>query len=357
MDKKTSSLPASAGDNIAAEAASWIAQLDSGKMTDADRMALREWAARSPRARAELKALGDMWHDIDEVLENALPLHHKPRLSGVFVAGLRTRPAPFYAAIAMCAIGVLALFSRVDVLQRPAPPSVAFEATYTVEAGKSDIVDLPDGTVVHLNTDTLLEVAMDAERRSLRLLKGEAHFDVATDVKRPFVVRAGGSSVRALGTSFTVRLTPKDTTVFVVEGVVELSAVPTTSAGAVTDVAIPASQSVLRAGQFGLHRRDHKSSELIVQKLSEEDMSTRLAWRDGLLVFKGEPLEWVVEEITRYTGAKVVISDPELRDVRVGGVFPADQPGALLRALDTTFNIRVEHVDEHTIYLHSKDAP
>ena len=55
-------------DTIIAEAASWVAQIDGAKITDADRLALREWAARSPRHLVELKQLGDMWCDIDELL-------------------------------------------------------------------------------------------------------------------------------------------------------------------------------------------------------------------------------------------------------------------------------------------------
>lgn len=355
MDSKTTPLPPSAGDTIASEAASWIAQLDSGKMTDADRMALREWAARSPRARAELKALGDMWHDIDRLLGDALPSDRTVQLGSVVAAGLRTRPAPFYAALAACvAVSLAVLFGLNTLPETAMPQSVAFEATYTVDAGDSDIIDLPDGSVVHMNTDTLLEVAIDSQSRSLRLLRGEAHFDVASDASRPFVVRAGGSTVRALGTSFTVRLNAKDTSVFVVEGVVELSGAPTLSGDAPATSPVPAGQAVLRAGQCGMYRHDQDTPELIVQKLSAEQLRSRLAWRDGLLVFEGEPLQRVADEISRYTSAKVIIADPQLRDVVVGGVFPSDQPEALLRALDTTFDIRVERVDDGTIYLHSK---
>ena len=75
----------------------------------------------------------------------------------------------------------------------------------TVEVGhgqKSDI-SLPDGTIVHLNTDSKLRYGshFNGKQRQVELT-GEAYFDVAKDAQSPFIVKAGDIQVRALGTSF-----------------------------------------------------------------------------------------------------------------------------------------------------------
>ena len=72
-----------------------------------------------------------------------------------------------------------------------------------------------------------------------------------------------------------------------------------------------------------------------------DDLNQRMAWRQGLLVFTGEPLEQVVEEISRYTQVKIEIPDEEVRAIKVGGQFEVGDTQMMLSALETTFSLRV----------------
>ncbi len=359
MTDRSTIIPGPDNDTITAEAASWIAQIDSETMTDADRLVLREWAARSPRHLSELRRLGDMWCDIDAVLEGALPdAGRDGSVLGVLAAGARVRPVPVYGALAAGIALIIATVAAVPMLNLPEvnePYIVAFQ----VDEGQNDAFDLRDGSSVHLNTDSLIEVEFDEQARKVRLIRGEVHFDIARDADRPFLVYAGGSVVRAVGTAFSVRVGEKDTSVIVTEGVVAFSALTDlVEASAVeTNAVLDANDTVLRAGQSAQLRQEAGAPELTVKSISADVISNRLAWREGLLVFDGEPLTYVIDEISRYTPMRVVISDPEIRDLPIGGVFNAGEVTALLGALEASFGIEVDRVDENLIYLSRKPAP
>ena len=80
-------------------------------------------------------------------------------------------------------------------------------------------------------------------------------------------------------------------------------------------------------------------------------MSQMLSWQHGMLVFDGDPLEDVIQEICRYTKTRIIIKDPGLRNIRVGGYFKTGETEALLSVLQDNFAIHVEHVKDNLIYL------
>src|SRR5690606_23127337 len=96
---------------------------------------------------------------------------------------------------------------------------------HTTEVGEHRTFSLPDGSTITLNTNSELKVTYDKDFRNIRLLRGEAHFEVARDLDRPFLVYAGNGLVRAVGTAFTVFIhDPKEVEVTVTHGVIEVSA-------------------------------------------------------------------------------------------------------------------------------------
>lgn len=83
-----------------------------------------------------------------------------------------------------------------------------------------------------------------------------------------------------------------------------------------------------------------KSIEL-VQEMDEEEVYQRLSWRDGLLIFSGDPLEDVIREISRYSPVTIQILDPKLKTIRIGGQFRVGDVEAMLASLETNFKIRI----------------
>lgn len=205
---------------------------------------------------------------------------------------------------------------------------------YRTGVGEKRVVRLADGSVIRLNTDSVVEVALTPGRRSLRLLRGEASFDVAPDKARPFVVSADGASVRAVGTAFTVRLRSDLTEVTVTHGVV-----------AVRDCATAERRVV--AGNAAAVRQ----GAIAVTALARGDIDRRLAWQHGRLSFDGDTLAQAVEEFNRYRATPIVIGDPMLAGVRIGGTFRADRSDDFARALEQSFGIRAVPVADGSLLL------
>lgn len=194
---------------------------------------------------------------------------------------------------------------------------------YHTEIGEKQVVQLADGSVVRLNTGSSIEVALGKKARSIRLLRGEASFDVAHDTARPFIVDADGAKVRAVGTAFSVRLRPDLTEVTVTQGVV-----------LVRDAQAPGRR--VTAGNAAAVRQ----GAIAVTPLGGRDIARRLAWQQGRLSFDGDTLAQAVEEFNRYRTSPIVIGDPALSGLRIGGTFRSDRSDDFARALEQSFGIR-----------------
>jgi transmembrane sensor len=195
---------------------------------------------------------------------------------------------------------------------------------------------------------------LNAQSRDIRLVKGEALFEVARDPDRPFRVYAGNGLVRAIGTTFTVYLKDSDNvSVTVAEGEVELAtvSVPDVKQRAGDTADVPAAPlAKIKAGQIATFSLDIES----IQTLEHAELSRRLSWRDGMLRFDGEPLSEAVQEVSRYTTQKIVILDPALRDLRIGGYFRVGETEAMFEALESSFGVRVERINESLVHLSAR---
>lgn len=194
---------------------------------------------------------------------------------------------------------------------------------YETDVGERRVVTLADGSLMRLNTDTAVTVDLAPGQRSIRLLRGEASFDVAHDKARPFVVAADDARVRAVGTAFTVRLRRDLTEVTVSEGIVGVR-----DGGK--------GERHVAAGNAAAVRR----GTIAVTALAHTDIQRRLAWQDGRLSFDGDTLEQAVDEFNRYRTVPIVIGDPALAGVRIGGTFRSDRSADFARALEQSFGIR-----------------
>jgi transmembrane sensor len=200
--------------------------------------------------------------------------------------------------------------------------------------------------------------------RTVYLIKGEASFDVTKDSRRHFVVHAGSGLAEALGTSFNVRLTQDVVDVTVTKGRVwvltnaahaappdpdqnQTNPTPTQIARGTTD------HVVLAAGQSA---KFDNVIESVVDKIPAETLVRKLAWHDGAIVFSGETLRDALVEISRYTAKPLVIVDPSIASLRIGGRYKTDDMGALLAALSSNFGIKAVEDSQGRILLFAQQG-
>jgi transmembrane sensor len=206
---------------------------------------------------------------------------------------------------------------------------------YETVVGGSQRIGLADGSSVLLNTDSRLRVQLSAARRDVELIRGEALFTVAHDKLPPFYVSAAGTLVRAVGTEFSVRIRDDRTVeVLVAEGRVAVG-VPDHNLKFAPPVLVASTAGVAAAGESAIVVGDTVS----VRRPPATYVARKLAWTGGRIAFEGEPLTDAVREFNRYNRRRLVIVDPAIRQVQVGGIFEATDPESFLVALEKSFGV------------------
>jgi transmembrane sensor len=317
--------------------------MDSTAVAAADRQAFEAWLHQDPRHRRAAAELSTVWSALDGLAEAKrdekiatftntakLPLLHHPQRWWFAAA----------AMLAALAVGAIWL-QRGSELQ-----------TLATAVGQQRNVALADGSIVTLNTNTIVETDFRRHTREIYLRKGEAHFQVAHDRSRPFLVHAGDAVVRAVGTAFEVRvLTDQHVDVVVNEGRVEVQATAPMPASAnpstQTRTAAATTVRALNAGE----RLSTASHDYAVTPITAQQLSIELAWREGAIVFDGEPLSEAIAEIERYTDARIVVSDPAIAGLRVGGRFRTGNVQEFFDALQTALPVTIRRTNAGLIFI------
>jgi transmembrane sensor len=206
--------------------------------------------------------------------------------------------------------------------------------TYRTSIGGFQRVVLGDQSAIELNTDTEVRVALTPQLRKVELVRGEASFEVAHDTSRPFIVSAGNTAVRAVGTKFDVHRLENFVEVTVNEGRV---AIGEPSLLEMKVDVFPISIPQLSAGQTA----NASGSGVKLKNLSKSDLARKLAWQNQMLVFDGDSLADVVAQFNRYNERQLVIADPRLAALQIGGYFRPTNLDAFINVLQSDFGIRV----------------
>ncbi|MBB4633883.1 FecR family protein [Sphingosinicella soli] len=313
-----------------AEAAEWVARLEGGEMTPADHTAFARWRTESEHNRDAFERYAGLWDGLDALadLNDYAAASARPPLRRRVAAVL-----PALAAMLVVAVAIGTFVNR-DIFGWG---SSAFVADYQTKIGGNEIVVLPDGSKLTINTDSQIATEFTDTERRVKLLRGEAFFEVARDTSRPFTVYAGNGMVRAVGTAFSVRLKDNKLDVMVSEGRVALAA----SRPARIDGAPDRAVMELTAGQNAVFSDEHVE---VLAHVTPAEIDRKLSWREGLLAFAGEPLSDVVVEVGRYSDVDIEIRSDELRNIPIAGYFKAGEVDAFVDALHIMTGIEVTEV-------------
>ena len=340
-------------ESIDAEAVEWLIRLDGDEPLSEDELnRFSKWAHASHLHKKRIQQLAAEWDKLNVLTELAVPLA-QPRRGRRWLSGPSWSSMRRGMVTAAVIVGVV-----VGALYWYAPePIVDTNGFYATAIGDRTSATLVDGSVVLLNTNTQIRVAYDQNFRDIHLLQGEAHFSVAENDEKPFRVFAGMGRIEAVGTAFAVYLRGDLVDVTVTRGRVNLASTYRTPDTA-PDLAaqdIPVSTlGELVAGQAATITRmdEEPNSGGVLNDLrvvEAREMSKLLSWRDGVLIFSGEPLEEVVEQISRYTPVTIEFSDPDVRSIRIGGRFPVGETDIMLNALEEDFGLRVIRASNNQI--------
>lgn len=276
-------------DKIQAEAAQWVARLNSGEVTDAQRRQFSRWIRQSDRRRqAFFELRGIMSNVCDAVEQSSLPV-------GKQSSGLGR------LALAACLLLATATaFVRYDL-------HYYWLADHVSAVGQQKKLTLVDDSTLYLNTASAVKIDFDQALRRIELLQGEAEFVVAHDTSRPFTVVAGSDSVTALGTDFSVRRQDGELTVTVFENAVQVQRL----------------EKPISVIEQGWQLRLVKHS--LQPEIRSKDIEESRTWRGGKLVFTARPLREVITEINRYCHGNIFLLAQDAAERPVSGVFAIPQ--------------------------------
>lgn len=326
----------------------WFSQCQQG-LSPEEEEAFQDWLAADPRHAALFNEFDGTWNLLGKMAAST------PLIAPAATPRSRWRslvaPAAMVAAVAAVVIAYVGWW-------RPAH----YTGETSTPIGAIQRMQLPDGSVAFLNTNSVVSVAFSPERRHVTLVRGEVHFVVAKNPARPFVVEAGGVTVRAVGTAFDVHLQPRGVEVLVTEGRVRVDDA-TSGASLIAQSAArePGQHSnlgapVLTAGQRLSIPRGASSvaaigptSSVPAAAVSNEEMARTLAWQQNRLEFESAPLADIVAQFNRYNQHQLIVADPALAQQHFGGAFKPQDHAGLVRMLRQNFGVVAEETEHATV--------
>lgn len=312
----------SPSDLAGSEAADWCARLNSRTVSTSELEEFYRWR-REPanaaayaetelawRAARALGADGDIADALGEVLT-------RPVAPGGWWRGWRFQLSAACAALlAVIAIGWGV--TRPQILE--------------TAIGEQRLTQLADGSRVRLDTHSRVEVRLHRSARDISLTAGQAFFEVAKDSSRPFLVTANGSTVRAVGTRFGVRMDGDTVAVVLADGSVRV-------AGAYAGSAMlrPGEAVTLVGGKIGTPR--------------PADVEALTSWTTGRLIFRDTPLVAAVAEMNRYGRTPIVLETSRADALRLNGVFDSGNTEAFVAAVSAVSGLRVDRTPDGHVRL------
>jgi len=321
-------------------ASAWFARQRCGNLSESDQRAWALWLAADPSHQRA-------YEDVSRTWTQFAILRADPGIMALRKQALQRRRWTMPGIAASLAASVM-LFFVCRPLWPPAShlysqasarianvdnwESLAREE-YRTNIGEQRTVRLVDGSAMTLDTQSVARVALSRDFRLVRLVRGQAFFSVAKDRSRPFIVLAGHERVMAVGTAFDVRLEGDELSVTLREGRVRIEAP--------RQQALPADPPGQVLAADLVPGTKLQTSQRAGWQLAKADVTRELSWLHRQIVVDSERLEVVVAEMNRYSSIKIVLGDPALASVRVGGVFAVDNPDKLTGALARYGLVRV----------------
>lgn len=224
-------------------------------------------------------------------------------------------------------------------------------STYATQIGENRSITLGDGSTIDLNARSKVRIEFSRHLRNVELLEGQALFEVAHDVRRPFIVRSGPVMVRAVGTQFDVNRGRNGTTVTVIEGRVEVVKEGSTEPEQPTrdhDQAEQAPSSEVTGHKPTLVSAGEQVTVTarVLTAPKRADVAAATAWAQHRLFFDGTRLDEVVDDFNRYNTRPLIIEDGRLNDFHVSGVYTSTDPASLIRFLREQPGIAVTETDD-----------
>lgn len=342
--------------DVVRAAAEWRARHDAGLMAGEETRFV-QWLEADERHAEIFAQMDETWHILDRASEVAPEALGAPRsMAAVPVVAVRSKRNPRFAASFAKAFAVAAAFAIMGAIgwwRAGSTSTLEFADTATVGPGLVKRLNLPDGSILRLNSGSTIKVQFTQGERRVALERGEASFAVAKNPQRPFIVTTAGVDVRAVGTIFNVVLRADSVEVLVTEGKVRVDhaarggSLLTARAVSTAEGQPPALSAGEKVVIPVLDRTPAAGVAPVAVPAAE--IARVLAWQERRLEFDSAPLSEIAAKFNRYNQHKLVVADAALGMQRFGGSFRADDPDTFVHLIETRSGVVIEQKPNETI--------
>lgn len=305
-------------DELDTIAAQWIVRREKGGWSTADQSEFDAWLAEAPGNRIAYLRLSDVWNRAGRLKALDQPVR---RRFFAFRRGETFKPLARVAALFILAAAIgaggYAWLSR------------STDTRYATGIGEREIISLADGSRIELNTQTVLRLSHEANRRIVKLESGQAYFDIKHDPAHPFIVLTGQHRVTDIGTKFEVRTDASKVRVTLFEGSAQFES---------DDASVTRQNAILVPGDVAVATA---ASMRIVRKPTQK-LLAELGWRHGVIVFDHTTLADAAAEFNRYNHKKLIVTDPKVAKLTIGGTFQTTNTQQLTQLARDIFGLTIE---------------
>ncbi|HFF2826631.1 TPA: FecR domain-containing protein [Stenotrophomonas maltophilia] len=300
----------------ARQALRWVIRCSAGPLPDRQQRTLQRWLQSDPRHALAWRRQQAFWQGLDGAGPDVLAA-----LPGLTADREGLRPLAPRRRLPW----LLASAAAVVLMVAAAPHALLLARSDLRSSDAPRVVQLEDGSTAVLDSGAALAIEFNGQQRRLRLLRGQAWFQVAHEA-RPFQVEAAGGLVRDIGTAFSVSRLDTTVTTRVSEGAVDVR---------------PGDGSVqrLHAGQARTFRDGRW-----LQPVQLEDPEAMAPWRRGEVVIDDQPAAQAIADLARYRRAPVWVLGGQGARVRVSGLFHLQQPETAIDAVAAQAGLRVQRL-------------
>tara|TARA_R110002072_G_scaffold166730_4_gene320114 strand:- start:681 stop:1736 length:1056 start_codon:yes stop_codon:yes gene_type:complete len=317
----------------------WLIKIMSDTATDADIDAFEVWRDKNPEHGKAYANVSQIWNELgvlarspqgENLRKSVDDIEEAQGIFFVLANSIKQRfSIPQYALASLAALLMIILF-----MQETPPQTPEIYQTTTSEVRE---ITLTDGSIITLGALSRVEVNFNNTGRNVSLIQGQAFFDVAKNPNNPFYVKAKDTIVRVLGTKFDIHFGPKDITVGVLEGLVQVTPKQVNKENHET--------KVLTAGQMISTTSNGFLNDIQLAQVKPG------SWREGRLVYKEIEFLKVIADANRYYSRKIILQDDSLEKVHITTSFDVEQIDIFLKSLPEIFNVDVVYLSSGDIII------
>lgn len=331
-------------DFILDQASDWLAKIDRG-LSSQETVTFQRWQHKSPEHMKVMFEVAKMWDQLDELarLSDIIP-------KSAVNTKLVTKKFMAIAASLVLMVSLL-IFQTGQSPLKSDSQYATLTTQYQTGVGERNTIHLPDSSLLVLNTNSLVKINYNQHARVIELQQGELHIEVAHNKSRPLRVVAAGKVIQAVGTAFNVEITEDLVELIVTDGKVLVDY----DSGPLQINPISSNAIAVIKGEVIILNTSLSNTQSSLKKAQVNEITSKLSWRKGNLVFRGDSLADAIKEISRYTDISFELADDDaLKAIKVAGLFKTGDIEGLLSVLEKSFNIKHKKVSEHKIMLSLK---